>query len=178
MIAECLIFLATVLPNGMNETHMIEQHRSCDKNVPQSMQQYAEHYVEFFEEENIPVAVRIGWCESRGREAVVRKDNKDSGLMQFVSWTWNWVAEKYDMPMWNSYQVMYNDKPYTEEKVSLTSAGFSMQKAQLTAYYNIKMASHLAEDIYGKTQWNDWSSSKWCWGNEKKWRQLWKSEEG
>jgi hypothetical protein len=37
-------------------------------------------------------------------------------------------------------------------------------------------ASILAEDIYGKTQWRDWSSSEWCWGNEKEWRDKWLSE--
>ena len=27
-------------------------------------------------------------------------------------------------------------------------------------------ASLLAEDIYNKTQWRDWNSSKWCWGKD------------
>ena len=31
-------------------------------------------------------------------------------------------------------------------------------------------ASLLAEDIYGKTQWKDWSSSQFCWGNEDVWK--------
>jgi hypothetical protein len=37
-------------------------------------------------------------------------------------------------------------------------------------------ASILAEDIYGKTQWRDWSSSEWCWSDTEKWRTKWKSE--
>jgi hypothetical protein len=37
-------------------------------------------------------------------------------------------------------------------------------------------ASILAEDIYGRTQWRDWSSSEWCWGDEEKWRDKWLSE--
>ena len=43
----------------------------------------------------------------------------------------------------------------------------------ITIYY---VASILAEDIYGRTQWRDWSSSEWCWGNEKEWRDKWLSE--
>ena len=34
-------------------------------------------------------------------------------------------------------------------------------------YINIKMASHLAEDIYTKKDFRDWNSSKWCWENPK-----------
>ena len=26
--------------------------------------------------------------------------------MQFVSWTWNWVAEEYDLPMWDEWVIM------------------------------------------------------------------------
>ena len=36
--------------------------------------------------------------------------------MQFVSWTWNWVAEKYDLPMWDEWVIMRWGRPYTENK--------------------------------------------------------------
>jgi len=160
----------------MSDGDIILKYMSCKENVPHVMFQYADLYVEHFDEENIDTAVRIGWCESRGKSNAFRKDNRDSGVMQFVSWTWNWVAEKYDIPMWNDWVIMYNDRPYTSDKVSKSSIGFSQEQVQFTPYYNIYMASLLAEDIYGRTQWRDWSSSEWCWGDEDKWKLKWKSE--
>ena len=176
MIAECMIFLASVLPMGVDESKAIDQYMNCDNHVPKKMQQYAEFYVEHFDKDNIDVAVRIGWCESRGKSTAYRSDNGDSGVMQFVSWTWNWVAEVYDLPMWDHWVIMYQDRPYSSEKVSRTSMGFSQEKVQLTPYYNIMFASILAEDIYGRTQWRDWNSSKWCWEDEKDWEKRWKRE--
>lgn len=176
MIAECMIFLASVLPMGVDESNVINQYMNCDNHVPKQMQQYAEFYVEHFDKENIETAVRIGWCESRGKSTAYRSDNGDSGVMQFVSWTWNWVAEVYDLPMWDHWVIMYQDRPYTSEKVSRTSMGFSQEKVQITPYYNIMFASILAEDIYGRTQWRDWNSSKWCWEDPKKWERKWKNE--
>lgn len=173
MIAECMIFLASVLPMGVDETNLIGQYMSCNDHVPKSMQQYAEHYVEHFDKENIPNAVRIGWCESRGKQSAYRSDNGDSGVMQFVSWTWNWVAEEYDLPMWNDWVIMRYGKPFTENKTYKTDVGFEQVQVQFSPYYNILMASILAEDIYGRTQWRDWSSSEWCWEDEKKWRNKW-----
>ena len=67
MIIECMIFLASVLPMGADETKAIEQYMGCNDHVPKSMQQHAELYVEHFDRDNIDVAVRIGWCESRGK---------------------------------------------------------------------------------------------------------------
>jgi len=139
------------------------------------MQQHAELYVQHFDKENIDTAVRIGWCESRGKVDAYRSDNGDTGLMQFVSWTWNWVAEKYELPEWDTWVVTRYGKPYTG-KTSKTDIGFSFDRVQYTPYYNVMFASILAEDIYGKTQWRDWSSSEWCWGNEKEWRDKWLSE--
>ena len=178
MIAECMIFLATIgTPNmSMSDGDIINEYMSCKDNVPQVMFQYADLYVEHFDEENINTAVRIGWCESRGKSSAYRKDNRDSGVMQFVSWTWNWVAEKYEIPMWDEWVIMRHDRPYTEQKVSTSSIGFTQERVQFTPYYNIYMASLLAEDIYGRTQWRDWSSSEWCWGDEDKWKLKWKSE--
>lgn len=176
MITECMIFLASVLPMGFDESKVINSHLQCNKYVPEVMQQYADLYVEHFDKENIDTAVRIGWCESRGKQSAYRDDNGDSGVMQFVSWTWNWVAERYDLPMWNDWVIMKDGRPYEEEKVSRTSMGFEQTKVQFTPYYNIMFASILAEDIYGRTQWRDWSSSEWCWGDKKKWREKWLNE--
>ena len=176
MIAECMIFLASVLPLGVDESAIIQKYLDCDSHVPKSMQPYAELYVEHFDKENISTAVRIGWCESRGKTTAYRNDNGDSGVMQFVSWTWNWVAEEYDLPMWDEWVIMRWGRPYTDEKTHPHNIGFEQTRVQFTPYYNLLMASILAEDIYGRTQWRDWSSSEWCWGDEKKWRAKWKSE--
>jgi hypothetical protein len=176
MIAECMIFLASVLPMGADETKAIEKYMSCNDHVPKSMQQYAEHYVEHFDKENIPTAVRIGWCESRGKQSAYRNDNGDSGVMQFVSWTWNWVAEKYDLPIWDEWVVMRYGIPYNG-RTSKSDIGFEFTRVQFTPHYNILFASILAEDIYGRTQWRDWNSSKWCWEDSKKWEKKWKTEE-
>jgi hypothetical protein len=176
MIAECIIFLVSVIPMGVDESKIIGQHLNCNDHVPQSMQEHASLYVEHFDKDNINTAVRIGWCESRGKVDAYRSDNGDTGLMQFVSWTWNWVAEKYELPEWDTWVVTRYGKPYTGN-TSKTDIGFSFDRVQYTPYYNIMFASILAEDIYGKTQWRDWSSSEWCWGNEKEWRDKWLSEE-
>jgi len=176
MIAECMIFLASVLPLGFDESKVISNHLQCNQYVPESMQQYADLYVEHFDKENIDTAVRIGWCESRGKSVAYRKDNGDSGVMQFVSWTWNWVAEEYDLPMWDEWVIMRWGRPYTENKTYKHDIGFEQTKVQFTPYYNILMASILAEDIYGRTQWRDWNSSKWCWENESDWRDRWQRE--
>jgi len=174
-ITECVIFLATLLPTTMSDNDVINGYLSCNDNVPKSMHQYADLYYTNFDIENIETAVKIGWCESRGKEKAYRDDNGDSGVMQFVHWTWNWVAEKYDLPIWDEWQILRYGQPYLGA-TSKSDIGFSFEKAQLTPYYNIMFASILAEDIYGKTQWRDWSSSEWCWSDTENWRAKWKSE--
>jgi len=175
MITECMLFLASVIPMGVDETKVIEQYLNCNDHVPQSMQKHASLYVEHFDKDNINTAVRIGWCESRGKVDAYRSDNGDTGLMQFVSWTWNWVAEKYELPEWDTWVVTRYGRPYTGKTLK-TDIGFSFDRVQYVPYYNIMFASILAEDIYGKTQWRDWSSSEWCWGDEKKWKEKWLNE--
>ena len=175
MIAECMIFLASVIPMGVDESKIIGQHLNCNDHVPQSMQEHASLYVEHFDKDNINTAVRIGWCESRGKVDAYRSDNGDTCLMQFVSWTWNWVAEKYELPEWDTWVVTRYGRPYTGKTLK-TDIGFSFDRVQYVPYYNIMFASLLAEDIYGKTQWRDWSSSEWCWEDEEKWRNKWLNE--
>jgi hypothetical protein len=178
MIAECIIFLATLGSGEMpSDNYLIQNHFNCMENVPANMQDHAEFIYEFFDESSYDEVVRIGWCESRGKTTAYRNDNGDSGVMQFVSWTWNWIAEEYDLPMWNEWVIMRWGRPYTEQKTYPHDIGFEQTRVQFTPYYNLLFASLLAEDIYGRTQWRDWSSSEWCWGDEKKWRAKWKSEE-
>ena len=167
-------------PNSLDNSdiYYLNNYLNCKNNVPVSMWEYAPLYYEFYDEENIATAIRIGWCESRGKEKAVRtaEGNYDTGVMQFVSWTWNWLADMEYVPYWNEWVVLKNERPYLEQKVSKTSFGFSLVQAQKSAYWNIYASSVLAEDVYGSTQWRDWSSSQWCWEDEKKWKIKWTTE--
>ena len=97
--------------------------------------------------------------------------------MQFVPWTWNWVAETYDLPMWDEWVILRWGRPYDfKGKTYRTNMGFEQIRVQYSPYYNILFASILAEDIYGRTQWRDWNSSKWCWEDVDKWERKWKAE--
>lgn len=172
-----MLFLASFsTPLIGAETQYVEQSIQCRQEIPASMRQHSEYYLEFFDFENIDTAVRIGWCESRGKDTAYRDDNSDSGVMQFVPWTWNWVAEEYDLPRWNEWVILRYGRPY-EGPTSKSNMGFEQTKVQFTPYYNIMFASILAEDIYGRTQWRDWNSSKWCWEDEKDWERRWKREQ-
>jgi len=178
MITSCLIFLASfssgdTLPSSSNLNQIV----GCLDMVPSSMVQHLPDYVEHFDEENLYTAVRIGWCESRGKASAHRTDNFDSGVMQFIPSTWNWIAEKHGMPLWNEYIILEYGKPYYGPLIKVETDHMTAKKVQFVPYYNIKMASLLAEDTYSKVRWRDWNSSKWCWENEKKWNKRWRSEE-
>ena len=174
MIAECLIFLATALPqNGLITENYINEYHWCDSIISRDVREHSDVLLEFFDDnKQLSTAVKVIWCESRGNTNAVRtaEGNNDSGLFQFVPWTWNWVAEKYDLPKWNTWVVLKDDRPYTENKVSKSSVGFEMVKVQHSEYYNIMFGYLLSQDIYGKPQWKDWSSSKHCW--DKDWKYI------
>lgn len=183
MITECIIFLASFgvsaeLNSPIQDSYYIDNYFNCVETVPRTMWKYADLYYEFYDEENIDTAIRIGWCESRGKESAVRtaEGNYDTGVMQFVSWTWNWLADNNYVPYWNEWVILKHDRPYTSETVSKTSMGFSQVQAQKSAYWNIYASSVLAEDIYGRTQWRDWRSSQWCWGDETYFHEKWRNE--
>ena len=176
MITSCIIFLATLgTADVVNENDYINEYQNCLDNVPKVMYQYADLFYEFFDEENISTAVRIGWCESRGKETAYNSGANDSGVMQFVPWTWNWVAEKMGSHRWGEWSVMYDGRPYLKQ-VSKSSLNFEIVQVQFSSYYNILYASYLAEDIYGSVRWDDWQPSKWCWSDESKWIERWKRE--
>ena len=176
MIASCMIFLASFGVSTELSANNLYRVQTCLDNMPTSMVKHIPYYVEFYDEENLYTAFRIGWCESRGKSNAYRNDNKDSGVMQFIPNTWNWVAEKYDMPKFNEWVILRFGRPFNENKTYATDFGFEHVPVQYSAYYNIKASSHLAEDIYAKVRWRDWNSSKWCWGDEKKWEAMWRRE--
>ena len=171
MIAECLIFLATAIPqNGLLTADYVEDYSWCNSIISRNVREHSDLLIEFFDEpEQLGTAVKVIWCESRGNTNAIRtaEGNNDSGLFQFVSWTWNWIAEEYDLPMWDEWVVMRYGRPYTGP-TSRSDIGFEFKKAQHTEYYNIYFGYLLSQDIYGRSQWRDWNSSKWCWNNDVK----------
>jgi len=177
MITSCLIFLASfssgdIAPSFDN----IPKIKECLDSVPSSMIEHIPHYVEHFDEENLYTAVRVGWCESRGKETAYNRGSDDSGVMQFIPSTWNWIAEKHDMPKWNEWIILRYGKPYYGSLIKVEDSVMSARKVQMVAEYNIKMASLLAEDTYGRVTFKDWNASKFCWGNPKVFERKWRKE--
>tara|TARA_B100000925_G_C22010936_1_gene476401 strand:+ start:5967 stop:6518 length:552 start_codon:yes stop_codon:yes gene_type:complete len=172
MIAECLIFLATLTPSAdIVDKNFIEDYKWCDSIISRDVREHSELLIEFFDEpKQLSTAVKVIWCESRGNTNAVRtaEGNNDSGLFQFVPWTWNWIAEEYDLPKWDEWVIMRFGRPYTENKVYTNNYGFEQVRVQHSEYYNIYFGYLLSQDIYGRSQWRDWNSSKWCWNNDVK----------
>lgn len=179
MIAECLIFLYTLMPVDHITHDFLNNYRTCNKIITQDVLEHADVLIEFFgdDKEQLSTAVKVIWCESRGNHKAVRtaEGNYDSGLFQFVSWTWNWVADKYDLPVWNEWVILKHDRPYTENKVSKTNYGFKQVRVQFSEYYNIYFGYLLSQEIKNGN-WKDWSSSKGCWSNTDVWIDLVKQE--
>ena len=179
MIAECMIFLATLGNTEVKETPLlISETRECVQLLPKTMIDHVPYYVDNFDKENLYKAMRIGWCESRGKETAYRKSADDSGVMQFIPSTWNWIAEKFNLPEWDKEILVYDSIPYDKHprETAYDISLFEFRKVQYVPYYNIKMAAHLAEDTYSKTTFRDWNSSKWCWENPKYFENRWREE--
>ena len=172
MIAECLIFLATFAPQGVLTQAELNEYRACQETVPFTAFEHFDLIQEHFAPINWDTAIKVSWCESRHNTSALRtaEGNFDSGYFQFVSWTWNWIAEKYELPKWNDYVITYRDRPWDRHPKETQSdlENYKFIKVQFSPYYNILFASLLVEDIYGYVQWDDWSSSKWCWANTEK----------
>lgn len=175
MIAECLIILGTMFPTttGVVTPDMLQEYQYCQKVVPDKAHEHFDLIQEFFEPINWDTAVRVSWCESRHNIKALRtaEGNYDSGYFQFVSWTWNWIAEEHDLPMWDDWVILRWGRPYTG-KTSKDPTGFEHTKVQFTPYYNIMFASILVEDMYSYVRWKDWSSSQWCWESPNKFQRL------
>ena len=113
---------------------------------------------EFFDEKNIDIAVKVMFCESRMKSNAYRWQANDSGLFQIIPQTWGWVKEKYNIPYWD-YPIGNN-------------------YAQFIPKYNIKVAALLVQNMHTRDNyWKPWDSSKWCWGNNKTFENIWRSEQ-
>jgi hypothetical protein len=136
----------------------LEQITYCQNNLPANTLQYSTLLVNNFEEKNIETAVKVMFCESRMKAKAYRWQANDSGLFQVIPKTWGWVKSKYNIPYWdypigNSY-------------------------AQFIPKYNIEVAALLVQEMHTRNDyWKPWNSSKWCWEDNNKFENIWRSEQ-
>ena len=136
----------------------LQQITYCQNNLPANTLQYSTLLVNNFKEKNIETAVKVMFCESRMKAKAYRWQADDSGLFQVIPRTWGWVKSKYNVPYWdypigNSY-------------------------AQFIPKYNIKVAALLVQEMHTRDDyWKPWNSSKWCWKNNNKFENIWRSEQ-
>ena len=136
----------------------LEQITYCQNNLPANTLQYSTLLVNNFKEKNIETAVKVMFCESRMKAKAYRWQADDSGLFQVIPRTWGWVKSKYNVPYWdypigNSY-------------------------AQFIPKYNIEVAALLVQEMHARDDyWKPWNSSKWCWEDNNKFENIWRSEQ-
>ena len=162
MITNCVLMYAALLSNfsiGLTpEINDLEQITYCQNNLPANTLQYSTLLVNNFKEKNIETAVKVMFCESRMKAKAYRWQADDSGLFQVIPRTWGWVKSKYNIPYWdypigNSY-------------------------AQFIPKYNIEVAALLVQEMHTRDDyWKPWNSSKWCWENNNKFENIWRSEQ-
>ena len=162
MITNCVLMYAALMSNfsvGITpEISDLEQITYCQNNLPANTLQYSTLLVNNFKEKNIETAVKVMFCESRMKAKAYRWQANDSGLFQVIPRTWGWVKSKYNIPYWdypigNSY-------------------------AQFIPKYNIEVAALLVEEMHTRDNyWKPWNSSKWCWEDNNKFENIWRSEQ-
>ena len=96
MLAEVLIACSFVSPITPQQ---ITDFRDCQSRnqIIIAMEEYIPLFSQYFQEEDLETALRISWCESRGKPTAVgiNKDgSKDVGLWQFNDNTWDWLKPK------------------------------------------------------------------------------------
>ena len=162
MITNCVLMYAALMSNfsvGITpEISDLEQITYCQNNLPANTLQYSTLLVNNFKEKNIETAVKVMFCESRMKAKAYRWQADDSGLFQVIPRTWGWVKSKYNIPYWdypigNSY-------------------------AQFIPKYNIEVAALLVQEMHTRDDyWKPWNSSKWCWEDNNKFENIWRSEQ-
>ena len=162
MITNCVLMYAAFMSNfsvGITpEISDLEQITYCQNNLPANTLKYSTLLVNNFKEKNIETAVKVMFCESRMKAKAYRWQADDSGLFQVIPRTWGWVKSKYNIPYWdypigNSY-------------------------AQFIPKYNIEVAALLVEEMHTRDNyWKPWNSSKWCWEDNNKFENIWRSEQ-
>ena len=136
----------------------LKQITYCQNNLPANTLQYSTLLVNNFEEKNIETAVKVMFCESRMKAKAHRWQANDSGLFQVIPRTWGWVTSKYNIPYWD-YPI-------------------SNSYAQFIPKYNIEVAALLVQEMHTRDDyWKPWNSSKWCWEDNNKFENIWRSEQ-
>ena len=161
MITNCILTWALILNNfAIGITPTVDDFtniKDCQNQVPEVCMQYAQLLVKHFDVENIEIATKVMWCESRGKTNAYRYEDDDSGLFQIIPRSYGWVKQNYDVPHWD-YPI-------------------NGSYAQFIPKYNIEVASILVEDIHSRNPyWKVFSSSQWCWEDTDKWIAKWKNE--
>lgn len=180
MIVECILFFATLQDPLVNDIYKAAE---CSNVLPKSVIQYSTDYVEHFDNKNIERAVKVSWCESRGNTFALNKGNNDSGLFQVIPKTWNWVAKEYDLPVFDTKILTYNNVPIKHIDMSFRRILISnfpdlydYTAVQFIPYYNFLVSKILVEDIHTRDDyWKPWTPSKKCWSSSN-WIELWKKE--
>ncbi len=132
MIAEVLIactFLSPITPE------ILIDYKECrDRNeIIVAMEEYIPLFSEYFKKEDLETALRISWCESRGKPTAVgvNKDGtKDVGLWQFNDNTWAWLTPKLKI---------------TSDRT------------------NVKVSTAVASWLFYNDGSHHWKPSKFCW---------------
>lgn len=180
MIIECLLFFSTLQDPLEND---IQKAAECSNHLPSSVIEYSNHYVNYFDIKNQERAVKVSWCESRGKTTALNKGNEDSGLFQVIPNTWNWVAKEYNLPLFDTLILTYNKTPVNEldynTRIYLIKNPefYEMTKVQFIPKYNFLISSILVQDIHSyDNYWKPWTPSEKCWKSNN-WEKLWKREE-
>ena len=96
MLAELLITCSLLSP--LTPDILIDYQDCKDRNeIIVAMEEYIPLFSQYFKQEDLETALRISWCESRGKPNAVgvnKDESKDVGLWQFNDNTWAWLKPK------------------------------------------------------------------------------------
>ena len=100
MLAEVLLACSLLTPTTQEITpQQLMSYVNCKNRneIIIAMEEYIPLFSQYFKQEDLETALRISWCESRGKPNAVgvNKDgSKDVGLWQFNDNTWAWLKPK------------------------------------------------------------------------------------